>query len=353
MVQGVYQFQLKVTDNGGATGLDNMQVTVNGTGEILLPAVGELLQEVQQAVDNYGLRTHRGAFSLLGTVVGNNAARMKELVEEKVDKWGKALELLTRKEVPAQLALLVARWSMVAKPNYLMRSLPPSLTTDALRNHDNTIIRVVEERLQLHFTDTAKKLLQLPIRQGGVGFCSAADVAEHAFVAGTLASQIALLSFSNLYQHRFESFSEGLLLKELHKSLARYRASPLDWPGKEHMTTVETFFNHFGNKEKSHKLQVRLTRPSANTKRRSSSAPQDARTLRAWSAEQTRPQRSSGEPFHSPQTFGSRTRRPALQSPTPPASPPLTCPISAAARRDSRSHSSTPFTAWKSLPGTT
>jgi len=227
--------------------------------EILLPAVGELLQEVQQAVDNYGLRTHRGAFSLLGTVVGNNAARMKELVEEKVDKWGKALELLTRKEVPAQLALLVARWSMVAKPNYLMRSLPPSLTTDALRNHDNTIIRVVEERLQLHFTDTAKKLLQLPIRQGGVGFCSAADVAEHAFVAGTLASQIALLSFSNLYQHRFESFSEGLLLKELHKSLARYRASPLDWPGKEHMTTVETFFNHFGNKEKSHKLQARLT----------------------------------------------------------------------------------------------
>jgi len=176
---------------------------------------------------------------------------MKELVEEKVDKWGKALELLTRKEVPAQLALLVARWSMVAKPNYLMRSLPPSLTTGALRNHDNTIIRVVE--------DTAKKLLQLPIRQGGVGFCSAADVAEHAFVAGTLASQIALLSFSNLYQHRFESFSEGLLLKELHKSLARYRASPLDWPGKEHMTTVETFFNHFGNKEKSHKLQARLT----------------------------------------------------------------------------------------------
>ena len=78
-------------------------------------------------------------------------------------------------------------------------------------------------------------------------------------MAGTLASQIALLSFSNLYQHRFESFSEGLLLKELHKSLARYRASPLDWHGKEHMTTVETFFNHFGNKEKSHKLQARLT----------------------------------------------------------------------------------------------
>jgi hypothetical protein len=38
MVQGVYQFQLKVTDNGGATGLDIVQVTVNAAGG-LLPAV--------------------------------------------------------------------------------------------------------------------------------------------------------------------------------------------------------------------------------------------------------------------------------------------------------------------------
>ena len=38
LVQGVYQFQLKVTDNKGATGLDNIQVTVNAAGG-LLPAV--------------------------------------------------------------------------------------------------------------------------------------------------------------------------------------------------------------------------------------------------------------------------------------------------------------------------
>ena len=29
LVQGVYQFELKVTDNNGATGKDTMQVTVN------------------------------------------------------------------------------------------------------------------------------------------------------------------------------------------------------------------------------------------------------------------------------------------------------------------------------------
>src|SRR6185436_9534143 len=37
MVQGVYKFQLKVTDNAGATDLDTVQVTVNAS--TLLPAV--------------------------------------------------------------------------------------------------------------------------------------------------------------------------------------------------------------------------------------------------------------------------------------------------------------------------
>ena len=34
LVQGVYQFELKVTDNNGATGRDTMQVTVNAAANI-------------------------------------------------------------------------------------------------------------------------------------------------------------------------------------------------------------------------------------------------------------------------------------------------------------------------------
>ncbi len=39
LIQGVYQFQLKVTDNNGASGLDTVQVTVNAVSGSLLPAV--------------------------------------------------------------------------------------------------------------------------------------------------------------------------------------------------------------------------------------------------------------------------------------------------------------------------
>ena len=34
LVEGVYQYQLKVTDNNGATGLNTVQITVNATANI-------------------------------------------------------------------------------------------------------------------------------------------------------------------------------------------------------------------------------------------------------------------------------------------------------------------------------
>ena len=71
-----------------------------------------------------GFRTQKGALPLLGTVVGNDDKVIQQLVNDKVDGWKKALELLAHEEIPAQLALLVGRWIMTAKPNSLARSLP-------------------------------------------------------------------------------------------------------------------------------------------------------------------------------------------------------------------------------------
>jgi hypothetical protein len=243
----------QLCEEGGKIGIEVQKEKC----EVLLPA-GELSDEWRQAIQRHGLRTRRGALPLLGTVVGNNLAEMEQVVKEKVEKWENALALLAREEVPAQLALLVARWSMVAKPNMLARSLPPSITTRSLAQFDDAVIRVIEERLQLTFTDLPKELLKLPLRHGGVGFCPSAITAPHAFVAGVAASQAALLRQSNLARHNISSVSEGLLLKELQSCLDRYTSSPLDWPEKEHLTNAAGFVQHFTDPKKSHKLQSRL-----------------------------------------------------------------------------------------------
>ena len=93
--------------------------------EILLPPSQDHLIP---RLEELRLRVVRGALPLLGTVVGNDAPSLKRWMQDKIDAWKLTLPLLARKELPAQLSLLLARWSMTAKPNFLARSLPPHLT---------------------------------------------------------------------------------------------------------------------------------------------------------------------------------------------------------------------------------
>jgi hypothetical protein len=57
LIQGVYQFQLEVTDNNGATGLDTVQVTVNSSTS-LLPAVN-----VASPVNGINYQYYQGSFT--------------------------------------------------------------------------------------------------------------------------------------------------------------------------------------------------------------------------------------------------------------------------------------------------
>ena len=74
---------------------------------------------------------------------------MLQLVEEKVGQWKKTLALLAYEEIPTQLALLVGRWMMTAKPNALARSLPPTLTKGPLTDFGDDVLKVMQRRLNL------------------------------------------------------------------------------------------------------------------------------------------------------------------------------------------------------------
>jgi len=139
--------------------------------EVLTPTVGEFNEELQERIKRHGLRTQQGALPLLGLVVGNNVGEIQKLVDEKVDGWKDALKLLAYEEIPTQLALLVGRWTMTAKPNMLARSLPPSITTKPLHDFGEAVVRTMEQRLKLSLTGEARQLFQLPLRRGGLGFC--------------------------------------------------------------------------------------------------------------------------------------------------------------------------------------
>lgn len=168
---------------------------------------------------------------------------------------------MTRKELPIQLSLLLTRYSLTAKPNFLARTLPPHLTHEALRHLDKAVIRAIEDRTQLRFLDFALTLLQLPTRHGGVGFCPSADTAPHAFVAGMAATFSGFMGHSNLVKCKtWDVVKPAPSLQAVNAILQDYAAAPdIKFLGKRDMLDIDDFSRYFSfGSKRSHKLQARI-----------------------------------------------------------------------------------------------
>lgn len=215
---------------------------------------------VDALVVDQGLRSCDNVLPFLGSVISHSPARISEWVEAKIESWKAGLHLLTREEIPAQLALHLARWAMVAKPNSLSRSLPPACTTNSLAKLDETVIATLEQRLGIGFSGFAREMLTLPLRDGGVGFCRSAQTAPHAFTAGMAASSAALFHTSRLKERGAEAAFALPLFQALNTNLSEYVASDLKFEDRKHFTSLKAFLLHFLSDKHARNLQSRLMR---------------------------------------------------------------------------------------------
>jgi Reverse transcriptase (RNA-dependent DNA polymerase) len=209
--------------------------------------------------DNF--RTVRGALPFLGSAVGKDEAALSQWVSDTVLSWTRPLSLVSRKELHAQLSLLIARWMMVAKPNSLARALPPHLTQGPLSEYGDQIIRAIEARFDLSFVGFSREVVQLSTRYGGLGFCPAAETAPHAFVAGMAASLSGVIPFTNLkkrlpWNEHSTLPSFRCLQENLHRLYSP--ASQLEFDGVKKMRNLDDFAPHFCYSKNSTKLQARI-----------------------------------------------------------------------------------------------
>jgi hypothetical protein len=214
----------------------------------------------EKALFDKGLCLVRDALSLLGSVVATEQVHARKWAEDEVKSWEKALSMMARKELPVQLSLLLMRWSLTAKPNFLARTLPPHLTHDALQHLDKVVIGAVEDRTQLRFDGFARTLLQLPIRHGGVGFCPSADTAPHAFVAGMAATLSGFMYYSNLVDSStWTEIQKIPSFRYVDELLPRYASPDINFVGKRDLGNLDDFSRHFAfSTKKAHKLQARI-----------------------------------------------------------------------------------------------
>ena len=72
------------------------------------------------------------------------------------------------------------------------RSLPPTLTKSPLTDFGDDVLKVMQRRLNLTLQGDAKELFQLPLLDGGLGFCPPSPTAPLAFIAGFASSCLAI-----------------------------------------------------------------------------------------------------------------------------------------------------------------
>ena len=267
--------------------------------EVLLP--NEEVPGLAQEVTELGMKARKGALPLLGTVVSHDRQAMVNWAKDEITDWAKDLPLLTRKELPAQLALLIARWKMVAKPNALSRSLPPQCTVEPLAEYDDAIIRCLERRFQMTFEGVAREVLQLPIKYGGVGFCPSVEVAPHAYVAGMAASLASQLPVANLGGHEgLDAIKRSPSCQDLLNQLEDYQNTPeWKWDGKKKMTNLDDFLRHFwGSTTRPRNCSPTSWLPFVARGHGWSQPKQPSNNAHVLPAEPTRAVRWSGKPSH-------------------------------------------------------
>ena len=148
----------------------------------------ESISFINERVQHYQFKKSSGLLPLLGTAVGTTANKKMHWVKTKVQSWQPIFDILAREDFPAQLSLLIARWTGTAKPNHLARSLAPEVTRSALEWLDKTTQKCVETRLDLTFNGFSDFMFHLPFSQGGAGFTRVANAGDTAFVASVAAT---------------------------------------------------------------------------------------------------------------------------------------------------------------------
>lgn len=113
----------------------------------------------------------QSGLKLLGTFIGPTAAR-KAFLNGKIDK----LQLLTDKleQLRKQDANLILRKCLLPRLQHLQRTLDPGDIYESWLRHDDIIREAVYDLCgNVDESEQQKELLQLPVREGGLGFTAA------------------------------------------------------------------------------------------------------------------------------------------------------------------------------------
>src|SRR5579862_3679749 len=104
---------------------------------------------VSSSAAKLGIKLHHGTMQTLGVLVGFGAQQWADWLKEVVDSYQPYLDLLLHNELPAQVAMLLIRLSVIPQLGYLSRVVPPTILAPHARRFDGMVMDVVVRKFAL------------------------------------------------------------------------------------------------------------------------------------------------------------------------------------------------------------
>ena len=166
-----------------AEGLQAIDIKLSpGKSRCFWPHTHPPPQAIIDGAEARNLRMVYSAAECLGGVIGLDDEARSQWAQERVLKDSFLFDAIQHSPLSAQGAMIIARYAMLPKVNYLSRILPPHVSRHALQDFDNRLLSAICFRLNLPFPLTDKALFSIrqPISKGGLGIRASEDVAATA-----------------------------------------------------------------------------------------------------------------------------------------------------------------------------
>ena len=213
-----------------------------------------LPRSILQTLADHDIQLHERHIETVGAVVGCDESAIREGLKEMIAGGRGRDTFFSRVRLPelsVQSAMLLLRQCAVPQLNYLLRCTPPPCAKEQAEAFDLLVQQAALDKLAIHrdeLTDTARSLLQAPLRHGGLGLTAAARTSPAAYL-GSLAAVADVPALAAFRQP--DSLPESL---PLHGWIADSMRTVLDAcpEAEQHLpATASSFIHHFNTASSS------------------------------------------------------------------------------------------------------
>lgn len=129
---------------------------------------------------------HSRSMPMLGSTVGLDYDEMQRWAQGEAKAHGPILKALLHPKMPNQIAYILLSQSMLPRFDYIIRTLPPTITLPAAREFDELLLDTHAQKQGLNLSKlstVASEQIKLPYRNAGLGLVPRARVAPAAYLS--------------------------------------------------------------------------------------------------------------------------------------------------------------------------